>query len=1096
MGFLEKLSNRVRSTDTNQVTHTVDIEEKLTNKNPEGANTDENNFSISSVVSSFSHFWNSKIKTVSEDPLNSELSQQLDKPSEKLAEQTEDLHSFFDSMKESLIKGTDKLKNSIANQADTQEKPTSAEINDSTHITDDSQLDIESKSAQNISSENTSFESLKNFFDKSITKINETVNNIDNLADSLGSNNTENNNKEALDSENTVTNTRVKPENNKQTPVISKTKESQQQEVEKRIDSTPPPPHITDKPQSKNDDENNELSYNYIKNIFNKSIKKIKETVSSIDKLADSTISDDSILGTAEATIKEEQNTATTATDKALLTPTEEITKNNVKEKIDSTDNEISPTGSEKQVNETQSISSDEVKGFFSQSLNKIKKTSQSLDISNSVKSLIDKGSDKISLLGSSDSLDIDIDLNESETALKKENLEQLIAESVTETQKLAQIFDDNTQESNKNNVSIEPLLPEEDKTAIEKLTEITPPTSPKASISTPSVHYMTQKMTGTTVVNKGNINFKSNDESKNLIETNKEAAENSVNILPDSNSKPDQPNNLNLSVTSTLNQAKQEDPEEIKSITDTDNTLNDGNKEQIDSLETNQNLTNTLPDSQFSSGHSINLKEPTLPTPRQLGQTTLNDSNIDQEEPLNIQSKTGENDQYSVAPLSKSTPVTAEETSTDESTNITSTHQVKNIEDTADNLKLDIDSTAKDSLNPEKHSIKTDLSDIKKILTTEAIEAENHSTLEQTYFKDKIEDSSAMPLVESSILKAEQLDSITEYKVKPSTTEDLNSENEAVTKPLSIKSRGLFWGLALFLLTTILAGLWWLTFSDNTQHSKDTGFVNFESLAHEKSEQKPLNQTSQTDNLPINVSDEISESKTVSIESKVTNNITKNDANNSEQSTTTHPILINTGQNDRTDGIISKDSILEIKPKTTSNAPSLTHEPDFSTTSNNEQDLALLTTANDIAVNTETQNSIINNPIANITTFLNKKDGSLPKGFILHGLTFETASSRLSKSSAQIISDLATLLKAHPSIKIRLEGHTDSVGNEQKNQRLSANRAQAVKSKLVVLEIDPTRIKAAGLGEEFPIMDNETKIGQQNNRRVEVIIVDGWFLK
>jgi outer membrane protein OmpA-like peptidoglycan-associated protein len=112
--------------------------------------------------------------------------------------------------------------------------------------------------------------------------------------------------------------------------------------------------------------------------------------------------------------------------------------------------------------------------------------------------------------------------------------------------------------------------------------------------------------------------------------------------------------------------------------------------------------------------------------------------------------------------------------------------------------------------------------------------------------------------------------------------------------------------------------------------------------------------------------------------------------------------------------------------------------------------------------------------------------------GFILYGLSYKIDSSDISENSTnstKIIADLATLLNTYPTIKIRLEGHTDSRGDDNANLELSASRANTIKTHLIDLNIDPARITTLGLGETDPIMDNETEAWQSKNRRVEVII-------
>ncbi|MDO4232665.1 MAG: OmpA family protein, partial [Lautropia sp.] len=68
--------------------------------------------------------------------------------------------------------------------------------------------------------------------------------------------------------------------------------------------------------------------------------------------------------------------------------------------------------------------------------------------------------------------------------------------------------------------------------------------------------------------------------------------------------------------------------------------------------------------------------------------------------------------------------------------------------------------------------------------------------------------------------------------------------------------------------------------------------------------------------------------------------------------------------------------------------------------------------------------------------------------------------------------------------------GHTDSVGNDAYNQRLSVRRAEAVKAYLVSKGVDPARVYTEGKGETQPVADNKTRDGRAQNRRVEIEVV------
>jgi OOP family OmpA-OmpF porin len=107
-------------------------------------------------------------------------------------------------------------------------------------------------------------------------------------------------------------------------------------------------------------------------------------------------------------------------------------------------------------------------------------------------------------------------------------------------------------------------------------------------------------------------------------------------------------------------------------------------------------------------------------------------------------------------------------------------------------------------------------------------------------------------------------------------------------------------------------------------------------------------------------------------------------------------------------------------------------------------------------------------------------------------GAAFATGSSNLNAAGKSELSTLAADLKGLDVLnKVTIEGHTDSSGSESFNQRLSQQRADAVKAYLVDEGIAADKIEAIGYGESQPIADNSTSAGKAQNRRVE-IKVDG----
>lgn len=106
-----------------------------------------------------------------------------------------------------------------------------------------------------------------------------------------------------------------------------------------------------------------------------------------------------------------------------------------------------------------------------------------------------------------------------------------------------------------------------------------------------------------------------------------------------------------------------------------------------------------------------------------------------------------------------------------------------------------------------------------------------------------------------------------------------------------------------------------------------------------------------------------------------------------------------------------------------------------------------------------------------------------------LPGVYFEFASAKLRPESDPAIAEVADLLKRHPDWKLRLEGHTDSVGGASPNLELSRLRAEAVRAAIVArLGVAAERLEAAGLGLTRPRDTNDTPEGRAQNRRVEIV--------
>lgn len=109
----------------------------------------------------------------------------------------------------------------------------------------------------------------------------------------------------------------------------------------------------------------------------------------------------------------------------------------------------------------------------------------------------------------------------------------------------------------------------------------------------------------------------------------------------------------------------------------------------------------------------------------------------------------------------------------------------------------------------------------------------------------------------------------------------------------------------------------------------------------------------------------------------------------------------------------------------------------------------------------------------------------------ILRGVTFDFDKARLTHNAKVILDLVADTLLAAPEIRVEIAGHTDSIGSEAYNQKLSERRAKAVYDYLVQRGIDAGRMTVKGYGESQPIASNETEEGRELNRRVELRILD-----
>ncbi len=109
----------------------------------------------------------------------------------------------------------------------------------------------------------------------------------------------------------------------------------------------------------------------------------------------------------------------------------------------------------------------------------------------------------------------------------------------------------------------------------------------------------------------------------------------------------------------------------------------------------------------------------------------------------------------------------------------------------------------------------------------------------------------------------------------------------------------------------------------------------------------------------------------------------------------------------------------------------------------------------------------------------------------VLQNIQFEYNSSALTEDSRTGIQMLAEFLQRNPELKVELAGHTDIVGGDKYNMKLSSERAESVRRALIEKGIDENRLSAKGYGASKPVAPNDTEEHRALNRRTEMIIID-----
>ena len=101
----------------------------------------------------------------------------------------------------------------------------------------------------------------------------------------------------------------------------------------------------------------------------------------------------------------------------------------------------------------------------------------------------------------------------------------------------------------------------------------------------------------------------------------------------------------------------------------------------------------------------------------------------------------------------------------------------------------------------------------------------------------------------------------------------------------------------------------------------------------------------------------------------------------------------------------------------------------------------------------------------------------------------FDSGRYTLKPVARERLARISGIVLAYPDLKMQIEGHTDSIGTDQYNQKLSEKRAATVRDYMVDSGVSIDSVIARGLGKADPVADNHTAAGRKLNRRVEMIV-------
>jgi outer membrane protein OmpA-like peptidoglycan-associated protein len=114
----------------------------------------------------------------------------------------------------------------------------------------------------------------------------------------------------------------------------------------------------------------------------------------------------------------------------------------------------------------------------------------------------------------------------------------------------------------------------------------------------------------------------------------------------------------------------------------------------------------------------------------------------------------------------------------------------------------------------------------------------------------------------------------------------------------------------------------------------------------------------------------------------------------------------------------------------------------------------------------------------------------ALPRTFMFEKLNFDTAKSDIRPADVNEVNELTAAMKQYPNARIRIVGYADARGAASANATLGKERADSVKAALVAGGVDAARLETASGGETNPVDTNATSVGQAENRRTELIVL------